>query len=52
LNDVRDEGQSNDDKDVLRLYELWLRTGSKRARQLLRGLGIEPNGNLDTQPRH
>ena len=52
LSDVRDEAQSNDDKDVLRLYELWLRTGSKRAAQLLRGLGIEPNGNVDTQPRH
>jgi hypothetical protein len=26
---------------VLRLYELWLKTGSPRARRLLRGLGIE-----------
>ncbi len=32
----------HDDSDVLRLYELWLRTGSRRTAQVLRGLGIEP----------
>lgn len=51
LNDVRDEAKSIDDKDALRLYEIWLRTGSKRAEKLLRRLGIEPNGELDTLPR-
>ncbi len=50
LNDVRDEAKPNDDQDVLRLYEVWLRTGSKRARNLLRKFGIEPFGELDTQP--
>jgi hypothetical protein len=30
------------DSDVLRLYELWLRTGSERAATRLRELGIEP----------
>ncbi len=52
LNDVRDAAQANDDQDVLRLYEIWLRTGSQRAENLLRGLGIEPNGHLDTDSRH
>ena len=33
--------RAGDEADVLRLYELWLKTGSPRARQLLRGLGIE-----------
>jgi hypothetical protein len=28
---------------VLRLYEVWLRTGSKRAAAKLREAGIEPN---------
>lgn len=28
-------------RDVLRLYEIWLKTGSMRARGLLRRLGIE-----------
>lgn len=30
--------------DALRLYELWLRTGSRRALARLRQLGIEPSG--------
>lgn len=30
------------DGDVLRLYEVWLRTGSERAAARLRELGIEP----------
>jgi hypothetical protein len=51
LNDVRAAAKSNDDQDVLRLYELWLRTGSKRAERLLRELGIEPNSSVDTNPR-
>lgn len=33
---------SETDRDILRLYELWVRTGSKRAAQQLRHLGIEP----------
>ena len=30
------------DEDVLRLYEIWLRTGSRRAHGLLRQLGVDP----------
>ena len=52
LNDVRDEARSRQDRDVLRLYESWLRTGSKRAERLLRDLGIEPNSSLDSDARH
>lgn len=37
--------------DVLRLYETWLATGSRRAARLLRANGIEPNlaGGGDTR---
>ena len=52
LNDVRAAASSNDDQDVLRLYEIWLRTGSKRVEKLLRDLGVEPNATVDTHPRH
>jgi hypothetical protein len=38
--------------DVLRLYEVWLRTGSRRAARLLREHGIEPNGTLSSGTRH
>jgi hypothetical protein len=42
LNEVSERSRLADDRDVLRTYELWLRTGSKRARTQLRRLGIEP----------
>ena len=38
--------------DVLRLYEVWLRTGSRRAARLLREQGIEPNATLNAATRH
>lgn len=52
LNDIRDEARSKQDEDVLKLYESWLRTGSKRVERMLRELGIEPNGSLDAEARH
>src|ERR1700719_4080545 len=39
LNEISDAARRYSQADVLRLYELWLKTGSPRARQLLRGLG-------------
>jgi hypothetical protein len=30
-------------KDILRLYELWLKTGSRRAQGLLQQLGVRPS---------
>lgn len=41
LSDLRSEGRA-DDEDLLRLYETWVRTGSRRAARLLRSRGIEP----------
>ena len=38
--------------DVLRLYEVWLKTGSRRAAHLLREHGIEPNATLNAATRH
>ncbi|MFO7285784.1 MAG: hypothetical protein LOD94_00715 [Gammaproteobacteria bacterium] len=52
LTEVRDEARGNDDIDILRLYEVWLKTGSKRAERTLRRLGIEPNHALDAMSRH
>jgi hypothetical protein len=51
LAEIRDSG-SGAALDVLRLYEVWLRTGSRRAARLLRGHGIEPNVTLDATTRH
>jgi hypothetical protein len=41
LADIRDAAKTSH-TDVLRLYENWLKTGSKRAARILRSLGIEP----------
>jgi len=41
LNEIS-ESALHTDRDRLRLYELWIKTGSERSRGLLRKLGIEP----------
>lgn len=38
--------------DILRLYETWMRTGSKRAASALRAHGIEPNRVPGAETRH
>ena len=52
LNEVRDMAKSNSDHDLLRLYEIWLRTGSQRIASVLRELGVEPNRLFDTRFQH
>jgi len=42
LNEISESAYQHTDKDRLRLYELWVKTGSERSRALLRKLGIEP----------
>jgi len=42
LNDISDGAATHSQRDVLRLYELWHRTGSRRAHRLLMRLGIQP----------
>jgi len=42
LNEISETAYQHSDRDRLRLYELWVKTGSERSRQLLRKLGVEP----------
>jgi hypothetical protein len=42
LNEISEGSYQHSDRDRLRLYELWVKTGSERSRRLLRKLGIEP----------
>jgi hypothetical protein len=42
LNEISESSYQHSDSDRLRLYELWVKTGSERSRTLLRRLGIEP----------
>lgn len=42
LQEVRDDGCPDSSLSVLRQYEIWLKTGSKRAEQQLKAQGIVP----------
>ncbi len=42
LNEVSESSHRHTDEDVLRLYELWLKTGSRRSYRILRQLGVNP----------
>jgi hypothetical protein len=47
LTDIRSRSES-DDRDLLRVYEIWTRTGSPRCARILRSNGIEPQQELRT----
>lgn len=42
LGEVSENAHFSKDTDIMRLYELWVRTGSKRMARRLRQLGIHP----------
>lgn len=42
LNEVSESSHRHTHEDILRLYELWLKTGSRRCHRLLTQLGVEP----------
>ena len=52
LNEVSETSYSHSDKDILRLYEIWLKTGSRRSYDILKRLGVEPTANGGTAFAH
>lgn len=52
LAEVSERGQLNSNTDIVRLYELWLQTGSKRAGSKLRDLGIVPIDGSNSRTDH
>ena len=48
LNEVSETSYHHTDQDVLRLYELWLKTGSPRSYGILRRLGVDPTPSART----
>lgn len=42
--EVSECAQVSSDRDILRLYKIWMKTGSKRAGALLSKLGVQPVG--------
>ncbi len=52
LNEVSEMSYRHTDADVLRLYEIWLKTGSRRAHRLLQGLGVQPVAQAGNRREH
>ena len=52
LNELAETAYTHSDKDILRLYELWLKTGSHRCYALLKRLGVDPTTAGATQVAH
>ena len=52
LGEVSEGPGCNNDADILRQYEIWLRTGSARAAGRLRAAGIQPSTSASSRLRH
>jgi len=52
LNDVAEMAYQHTDKDILRLYEIWLKTGSPRAFSILQRLGVAPVQSAGARREH
>ena len=52
LAEVGEDANFAGDSDLLRSYELWLHTGSRRAARQLRRAGIHPSENTVSRSRH
>jgi hypothetical protein len=48
LSEVSERSSCASNMDLLRLYERWLKTGSRRSGQLLVERGVVPNASLTT----
>jgi hypothetical protein len=52
LNEVSECAYEHSDQDILRLYEIWMKTGSRRSYELLRRLGVQPTAGARTAFAH
>jgi hypothetical protein len=52
LNEISESAYQHSAQDRLRLYELWVKTGSERSRRILRKLGIEPAASARSLLKH
>jgi hypothetical protein len=52
LNDISEMAHVHTDSDILRLYEIWMKTGSLRAHGILQRLGVDPSVASRTRYQH
>lgn len=52
LNELAETAYRHSDRDILRLYEIWLKTGSRRSYQILGRLGVHPTTGARAKVAH
>lgn len=52
LGEVSDRTHVGNHTDIMRIYEIWVRTGSRRAARTLRSVGIEPTEATISRSQH
>jgi hypothetical protein len=52
LNEVSETSYQHSDRDILRQYEIWMKTGSRRSFDILRRLGVDPTAAARTACVH
>jgi len=52
LNEMRESARAMTDENLLRTYELWVKTGSRRAARLLRKSGVYPLAQARVRYEH
>jgi hypothetical protein len=52
LNEISETAYKHSDRDILRLYEIWMKTGSKRSFEILKRLGVNPTPGARCQRPH
>jgi hypothetical protein len=52
LNEISETSHTHSDEDILRLYEIWLKTGSRRSYEILKKLGVDPTASARSATTH
>jgi len=52
LNELAESAYHHSDRDILRLYEIWLKTGSQRSYRILKRLGVHPTASVRVVAAH
>jgi hypothetical protein len=52
LNELAESAYHHSDRDILRLYEIWLKTGSQRCFRILERLGVHPTAGARAAVAH
>jgi hypothetical protein len=52
LNEISETAYKHSDRDILRLYEIWMKTGSQRSFEILKRLGVNPTAAARGQRAH